>query len=132
MNPPTYENESITKYLQKVESYKEYLIKDKYCIILNFVNDWLKLSNKLRLKSLTEFKNIAETDLINDDHNQDIIEKHRDKIQTIINLSLSVNTAGQDDNNFMILLVSKMLSSIGYYLHKRENRGSFYYTIKLL
>jgi len=131
MEVPVYNGkESINKYMQRVEKYKSYFIKDKYDIILKFINEWLNTTHD----SLAKFKNINETTLLkNNKHNRDIVRKYCDVFQKKFNVDLSIDeeTSSEEINDkYIIYLLMKMLNLIEYSLTKKEFNKKTYYTIK--
>lgn len=111
VNVPKYsKNQSFTQYVTKVEKFKLQFLKDKYQLLLDFLNDWLKYDEECKLKSLTEFKNIQKSDLLNDNnHNQKIIRDYNVKIEQFFNIKYKA-----DNKQDIIYLVTRMLTSINY------------------
>lgn len=131
MEVPVYNaGESINKYIQRVEKYKAYIIRDKYNVILEFVNEWLNTT----YSSLAQFKNINETALLkNDKHNRAVVRKYSDIFEKKFNTELSVDdeTCSEEINDrYIIYLLMKMLHLIEYSLNKKEFNKKTYYTIR--
>ena len=111
--PKYNENESIAKYKTRVEKYKMELAKNKYQLILNFINDWLEYDDRCKIKSLTEFKNISKSEsLSNNKHNKKIIEKYSESINNVFGINYK--------NPDIIYLLTRMLSSINYKLYSKD------------
>jgi hypothetical protein len=135
MEVPQYNaKESLTKYIEKVEKYKTMIYKDKYNIILNFINEWLKLFDEKKFKSITDFKNLYEVDLLYDNrNNKKVIKKYVDifEKQFMINLNITDDTDSDEiKEKYIIYILSKVVNNIDYILIKKEYNGKIYYTIK--
>ncbi len=133
---PKYDGkESLTKYLRRVDVFKLKLCEDKYKLLLNFINEWLKLSKEFKLKSLGDFVNINEKLLLNDTkHNRDILRKYSDKIIKELNVKFDISdeTASDDiEDTYIIQFLSKALASIDFTLNSKTLNGKTSYTIKL-
>ena len=136
MDIPQYDGKSsITLYLQKVEAYKITLQKDRYTLILKFINEWLKLTDKYKYKSLLEFKNIDEMILIADEkHNAHIIKKYIKDLEKAFNVNFTVTDETDTDEikeKYIIFVVTKALSTIDYTLSYKTSKGETCYTIKM-
>lgn len=132
---PIYDGkESVNKYIKRVERFKNKILEDKYNIILEFVNSWLKTE----YTSLSDFKNIHECVLLkNSKHNRLIVRKYCDIFKNKFEMDLSINLETDSDeinDKYIIYLLIKMLNVIGYSLTKRSlqlNYGNkIAYTIK--
>ena len=120
MDVPKYEDgESVDEYMEKVELYNEKLSVIKYNFILNLINEYLKLDKKSMYTSLTNFKNISEKMI---KENNEIITKNKDKIKEIFFINIK-------KKDFMFIL-KKLLKSIDYKLSYRTKNSIKYYTIK--
>ncbi|AYV82128.1 MAG: hypothetical protein Homavirus9_10 [Homavirus sp.] len=122
-NIPKYNNdESFAKYVKRVEKYKLNLLKTKYQLIIDFINDWLKYENKYKIKSLTEFKNMLRSDLLSDNlHNQKIICKYNKQIGALFNMNFK--------NPDIMYLVTRMLSMINYKFQFKDTKTDTYCSI---
>ena len=119
MEVPLYDGkESINKYMRRVEKYRDYMMKDKYNLILEFINEWLDVE----FNSLTQFKSINENKLLKDKkHNRDLIRKY---------CQLDEETDSEEINDkYIIYLLMKMLNYIDYGLTKKELKTNILYTI---
>jgi hypothetical protein len=128
---PTYNiNESVTNYMKKVEKYKNYILKEKYIIILNFLNEWTEGN----YKSLTDFKNINEYILLKDKkHNNKIVKKYSEIFEKKLNVDLSVDAETDSDDitdKYIILILQKVLNYLDYYLSKTLFDNKIFYSIK--
>jgi hypothetical protein len=122
INVPKYnKNESLAKYVNRVEKYKFSLIKLKYQLVLNFINDLLNCDTKI--KTLIDFKNISHNELLSDKtHVKNIIEKYQEEINQTFNFKYK--------NPDIIFLITRMLSGINYKLiTKKYNTDDFKYSI---
>lgn len=132
---PKYDGkESLTKYLRRVDAFKLKLQEDKYRLLLNFINDWLKLSKEFKLKSLGDFINMEESILLKDpSHNRDILRKYSDTIIKKLNVKFDVDedTLSDDiDDKYIITFLSKALTSIDFTMNKKNISNKTYYSIK--
>lgn len=135
---PTYDdNMSIKEYLDQVEKYELFLRKEKYNVLLDFINKWLKYtSHGSKLRSLTEFTNISEKKLLADKkHNRKILRENTENIKKVFhldNLNIDEETASDEiTDKYIIYIVSKLLSLIEYTLSYRIKSHDTFYTIKL-
>jgi len=133
---PKYDGtESMTKYLRRVDCFKLKFQEDKYKLLLEFVNEWLKLSKTFRLKSLSDFVNVEENVLLADKkHNRVILRKYSENIIKKLNVEFDVEEeTGSDDieDTYIIQFVGKALSSIDFSLNKRPVGKKTYYSIKI-
>lgn len=115
------DNEPITHYLRRVEEFKRNLIKNKYDLLLNLINDILKLSNEHRFLSLTDIKNIPESEFKN---KEDILENHKENINK--------NFTFQIKKQMIIIVLKKLLSESGYKLIEKDIKSNIYYSIILI
>lgn len=120
--PKFNNNESFAKYVNRVEKYKLNLIKAKYQLIIDFINDWLNYEDKCKIKSLTEFKNILRSDLLSDNiHNQKVICEYNKQIGKVFNINYK--------NPDIIFLVTRMLSIINYKFQFKDILNDTYCSI---
>ena len=120
--------ETINQYIRRVEEYKNIILKEKYDIILNFVNDWLNIDKDIIYESLTKFTNIKESILLkNDKHNRNVMQKYslifKEKFQIQDNID-------ETQDKYIISFLIKLLNYIDYNLVKREFKGQFVYSIR--
>lgn len=130
MEVPVYDGkESINKYMRRVEKYIDDMMKDKYNLILQFINEWLGVE----FNSLTQFKSINEKKLLkNKKHNRDLIRKYCQLFVDKFNTHLSVDeeTDSEEINDkYIIYLLKKMLNFIDYGLSKKELSINILYSI---
>jgi hypothetical protein len=130
---PQYDGkESMTKYLQKIELFTLKLNEEKYKLLLEFLNEWLQLTNKM--KSLSEFKNISEDVLLkNKKRNRNLLRKYSSIIIDKLNVKFDINEDTDSDDikdKYIIYFLSKSLESINYYLTSWQKNNVVFYTIK--
>ncbi len=127
---------TITQYLRHVEKYELYLKREKYNIILDFINQWLKYESKnAKLKSLTEFKDIRQKVLLEDEkHNRDILRTNSENLKKVFNCNFTIDEDTDSDDitdKYIIYVVTKMLSAINFTLSNKKIGKRTYYTIKM-
>ena len=134
MSIPQYNGGSVTKYFKSVEEYELNLKKDKYNIILNFINEWLNYPPKFQLKSLTGFKNIKESILLKDlKHNRDILRKYSKNIIKKLKITFNIDDDTDSDeikDRYILYFTQRCLASIKFSLIVRKVDDINYYTIK--
>jgi len=122
--------ESVNKYAKRVERYTNKMVEDKYDVILEFINAWVGFD----YTSLSDFKNVQELLLLkNPKNNRTLVRKYSDIFQNKFEVDLSVGLETDSDeinDRYIIYLLIKMLSIIGYTLAKRESYNKISYTIK--
>ena len=94
--------------------------KEKYELILNFINDLIK-PEKIYLK-ITQFKNINQSLLQPSDDNLQIINNYFNKFNQI-GLKLNVK------NKNPIYIIKRISNKLGYSFIKKEINDITYYTI---
>ena len=133
INVPEYNprgNETINQYIRRVERYKSIILKEKYDIILNFINDWINNDKNIVYESLVKFTNIRESILLkNDKHNRNILKKYSEQINNIFKLDPNEDIDDTQDK-YMIIFLTKLLNYIDYVLIKKEFKGKFIYSIR--
>lgn len=137
---PTYDDSddndvTCTKYISDVEKFKLDLIGKKYSLVLDFINEWLNLSEKTKLQSLTDFQKIEKEQLlINPAHNRKILKRHCKKLKEELGINLQIEEdtdSDKIDDEYILFFASRMLNSIGYGF---RYQGAFYnklYTIRV-
>jgi hypothetical protein len=134
MNVPQYNGGSVTKYFKSVEQYELNLLKDKYNIILDFINEWLNYPEKFKLKSLIGFKNIKEGILLKDlKHNRDILRKFSSNIIKKLEITFNIDDDTDSDeikDRYILYFIQRCLASIKFSLTVRKVDDINYYTIK--
>ena len=134
MNVPQYNGGSVTKYFKSVEQYELNLFKDKYNIILDFINEWLNYPEKFKLKSLIGFKNIKEGILLKDlKHNRDILRKFSSNIIKKLEITFNIDDDTDSDeikDRYILYFIQRCLASIKFSLTVRKVDDINYYTIK--
>jgi hypothetical protein len=132
--------ETINQYVRRVEKFKAAILKEKYDIILKFVNEWLNsesgpLGVDSDFNSLSEFTNVKEVVLLKDvTHNSKIVNKYEkillDKFQIDISITNKDFLNENNKDKHIIFTLIKMLNIIDYVLIKREFKGAFIYSIR--
>jgi len=113
---------SINDYLRKVKKMETQIHEKNYNILLKFINRWLKLSDKTKYLSLTEFKNVKYSHINSDfKHNKHMINKYYEKIIKTYEIKFDLEDYDGSYNNRCILnLISKCLKKLNYKLIKKE------------
>lgn len=131
---PVFDGKSDAKFMRDVENFRKKLINEKYAMILEFINEWLKL-NEVKLTSLTQFKNMKETDILSDGHhNRVVLRKYVELFEKKFNISLSIDSNTDSDeinDNYILYVLTRVLRSIGYSLNKYPKNNNIFYTIIL-
>lgn len=138
MDVPFYDpksKETINQYIRRVEKYKIFILKEKYDMILNFVNDLLNLDPDTRFHSLTKFTNVKESILLkNDISNKNVMQKYcelfKNKFEIDIDPKNEKNDKNESNDKDIITFIIKLLDLIDYTLIKREFKGEFIYSIR--
>jgi type IV secretory pathway component VirB8 len=126
--------ESINQYIRRVEKYKTIILKEKYDIILNFVNDWL--NKNIKYESLTKFTNIKEYILLkNDKHNRIVMQKYSELFNNNFKITINIPQPSEENSDvikdkYILTFLTKLLDYIDYALIKREFKGKFIYSIR--
>lgn len=90
--PIIKDTESVNDYLRRIEKYKQYIINEKYNILLDFLNSWLKLQNNTKRESLTKFRNISEYNLFRDKkNNTKLLNEYKDKFKKVFDIDVEYN-----------------------------------------
>ncbi|CAH6421321.1 Hypothetical protein KVN_LOCUS224 [uncultured virus] len=132
--PKFNEKESITKYLKKTEQFALKLNEEKYKLLLEFVNQLLKLSNDDKIKSLYEFKNIPEEIILKDKkNNRSILRKYSNNIIEKLKVKFDIDDETNSEeigDKYIIYFLSRALLSIDYCLITYQLSGKIMYSIK--
>lgn len=128
---PVYNKlESVTKYLRKVESFKNNVLKEKYDMVIRFLNEWTNLN----IKSLTDFQNMNENDLLkNQKHIHGVVRKYSEIFEKTFKIDLSVDDSTDSDDikdKYIIFILSKVLIDLDYNLSKTQFNNKTFYAIK--
>lgn len=132
--PPEYDGkESFTQYMRKFNSYLFSLEKDKYDVILEFINEWISPLN-IKVKKLTDFKNIEINKLISDEKNcHKLLRKYTKIFSEKFKIDTSINDDTDSDDiktHYIIYFTNKILKSINFSLYSKVIKDSKYYFIK--
>ena len=120
-----YGTEKLVDYMKRVDKYNDVTIKkERYNMMLDFINKWLNYDKKYQLKSLKEFKNISESTLLHDlKHNRNILRKYGTQIKEKFKFKFNIDDETDSDDikdRYILYFVSRALNSIGYTLQCRE------------
>ncbi len=115
---------SVTKYLRIVDEFTIEIKKERYTLLLAFINDWLKLEDDdTKMTSLIDFKNMDESVILKDKkHNRDVLRKYQDQIVQKLNPDFDIGEETDSDDikdKYIIYFVAKSLTSIGFSLSSR-------------
>ena len=126
MEVPVYtKTESINSYISRVKKYHNFILKDKYEMVLKFINELLST----KYYSLFQFKNIEEINILkNEENNKNLIIKYNQifKDQFGIDIKLSKKIT----NKSIIKFLKDVLSIINYSLKKTKVSNTILYSIR--
>lgn len=142
--PIIKDNESVNDYLRRVEKYKHSIINEKYNILLNFLNSWLKLQDNTKRNSLTQFRNISEYNLFRDQkNNTKLLNEYKDKFKKVFDIDVEYNDTIKKEKdkkdskpeydcykpNYILSVFSNSIKLIDYKLIKIKKGDNNYYSI---
>lgn len=132
--PPEYDGkESFSQYMRKFNEYMVSLEKDKYDIILEFINEWIS-PLKLKFKKLTDFKNMEVDKLIKDEkHCHKLLRKYTKIFSEKFKVNTSIDEETESDDiktHYIIYFATKILKLINFSLVSKVIKDSTYYYIK--
>lgn len=110
---------SLSDYVRKIEQFKRDVNREKYNLILQFINDWFGHDKHNKLDTLIDFKNISEDTLFNKrkpNHNRKIIKKYYNKIIVICALDKEKITNDSEQISDIMSILKDSLKSIDYKL----------------
>jgi len=123
------ENTSFHEYVRYMKKYINKLQKNKYTLILKFINKYFEKYN-INFKSLLCFKKISNNYFTNEQHNTEIMQLYADTISKSLNISYNEEINLEET---IINFIKNMLSKIQYKLIKKTiNNKLFYYIITTL
>jgi len=127
---------SITKYLKLVDQFTIEIKKERYNLLLAFVNDWLKLEeDDVKLISLSDFKNMEESVILKDKkHNMEILRRYKDEIVQKLNPNFDIDEETDSDDikdKYIIYFMSKSLTAIDFAMVSKTYGKRVLYTIKM-
>lgn len=103
-------NGNVVKYMQDMEEYTVLIKKEKYNIILEFINRWLKLCDDTSYKSLLSFKNVTKEEMnCNITHNRKILAEYKSIFNTKFRIEYKKTDCIED-------VLKKLLQKIDYQL----------------
>jgi hypothetical protein len=131
LHPPVYDGKgSLTKYIREFEKFKAFVIKEKYNVILQFINEWLGTD----YKTINNFSNRLEDDLLkNEKENRCLCRKYAEIFNKKFGIDLEVDSNTDSDeikNKYIVFLLSKMVNSIDYHLSKKIYGNKTLYSIR--
>jgi len=118
------DNETCAQYIKRLELYEINKNKNKYGIILNFLNDCMNNYNR-KYKSITEFKNISYKYIY---YNQKKFNIIMDKYVNLIVSVFKINLQEFENTNFLLFL-KRILLEINYNLVSKTINNEIYYSI---
>ncbi len=139
--PPKYDGkESMPQFERRIEKYLAEINKNKYDKLLDFLNLWLKMTEK-KFMSLTDIKNIPEKLLLGDaKHNRNILRRHGQDLMILFGIDTTIDDETDSDDindNYITDFVKKILNAFGYTMItrmkadiKEKNIQRVFYTIK--
>ena len=126
---PIYDGiEPIDRYLQKLKMYTMTINKEKYKIIIDFLNIWLSNCD-IKLDKIFDFKNISEKKLPSTSINNDIMKKYAKNIIKSLNISYKYDKNIDYDTKEFIAFIKLMLKSINYNINGSARNNVIYYKI---
>ncbi len=128
IQPPIYNGiESMTKFMRRIDDFKIRLNEDRYMVIIHFINEWLRMMDQFKYRSLTEFKNINEQDLLADpEHNLNTLNNFKTKFNEIFGFDIKIKKNSTKQN---ITVLREALKTIDYKLVKHKSKKYCRYTI---
>ena len=117
------ESDSAHTMMQNLDAYILSIKKDKYKLILDFMNDLFDKNHT----TLKKFVNMSYAQLDNDVITN-TIEKHKENIKKKLRVEVKID----DKSNlkqYVFKLIKDMLKVIDYKLTKTEKYDKYYYTI---
>jgi hypothetical protein len=133
--PEFKDGDSIGQFAEKVRLYEVAVKRERYNIILGFLNEWL-VPYKINLKSLLEFRGISESTIDkHTEHNKKTIKTNTVDIKKRLNIAesdLEFDDVDTDDipESEILRFISVIVDKVGYHLYKYYYKESTYYSIK--
>lgn len=125
MEPPVYnDNEPVYIYLKKIEEYNKFLKKEKYTIILDFINNL----TKKKYRALCDFKNVTTSDLKSENDLKKYFKLKGEKIGKKLNIIFDFKKKELELND-IITFINKMVKSINFAFSTKTIDKKPYYTI---
>ena len=123
-SPPKYDSSmTVNQYFKLVEAYKRQIVDNKYDLLLEFINCWLKYEGKYKLNTLKEFKKIPESLLLkNPKHNRKLLKKYSKKIKKEFNITFHIDDetdSPEIKDRYILIFIKKALFEAGYYFNRR-------------
>jgi len=121
MEIPQYDpKRPIIEFDFKVQEYLSFINKDKYDIVLKFINKYFEKS-KLTFKSLLSVKNIPEYYLTDIDNNTEILNLYGSNTLKLLNIEFDLNDI---NDSTTIKFLSTILKTINYKLVKKKIKST--------
>ena len=122
--PKFKKDETYIKYKKRLDNYNVEQLKERYNLLLKFINKWLGYDGKYGLKSIKQFKNVPRKELLYDlKHNRKILRKYSNEIKEKLDLTFVITDETDSDeinDQFIIIFLGRSLSSIGYKLVSKK------------
>jgi len=127
---------SLKRRMEKINDMIMSLKQDKFDLLLEFINKWLKLTGKDSLRELTKFRYISERDLIkNKKYNCNLVREYADKFKDVFGLNLSIDSTSPNNTikkKYILHIIRKSLKYVNHVLRSKTIRGEIYYSICLI
>ncbi len=117
------ESDSAHTMKQNLDAFILSIKKDKYNLILDFMNDLFNQEHK----SLKKFINMSHAQLDNDNISE-TIEKHKEIIEKKLRIKIKIEEK-TNLKHYTFKLIRDMVKVIDYSLTKTEKYDKYYYTI---
>lgn len=127
------ESLSVRDNLYNMKMMIEEIKMSRYNLVLEFINKWMKYKGDNKIKSLTNFKNVTERDLIkNKKYNRKLIKEYCNEFKKKFGIKLSIKKNTPDEKiskRYIIYMVRKALVKLDYTMKARDYKDKTYYTI---
>lgn len=134
MNKSIYDHGiSIRDHIRTADNLLTTLKQDKYDLLLEFINKWLKLEGDKRLKELSKFRYISERDLTkNKKYNCNLIREYIDRLKDKLGVDLPINKDTPDSKikrKYILHIVRKCAIRVDYILRSKNIKDEKYYSL---
>jgi len=121
------ENDTYGERVDKVNAFWAEMDKFRYGLILELINNILKLSKEVAYTNLYSVNINKMVVLKNSDHNIEVLSKYKKNIKKHFNINLELD---EPKNDYIFTVLRKMLNKIGYKLVPRKINKIDTYRIK--
>lgn len=121
------EDDTYGERVDKVNAFWAEMDKFRYGLILELVNNILKLSKEVAYTNMYSVSINKAGVLKNKDYNIEVLSKYKKNIKKHFNIDLKLEKAKDD---YIFIILRKMLNKIGYKLVPRKINGVAAYKIK--